>query len=178
MKTLTSRQMIGGGLVILGASIFFSNLFEAAWLIASTVALLAVITVWHGINGGSPTEFLLGLALLITAYMIGLFWALDTSTVQLLGMAFFGAGILLLSGLAGSQLVKSIHIPWLSIPAGLFTGLGATFLFTSLSLLDFILSIGLSLGIGLILWSFISKYYGLMLAGAIVSSHSVSVAVS
>ena len=178
MKTLTSRQLIGGGLVILGASILLSNLFEAVWIIAFSVVLLAAITVWHGIQKGSPTEFLLGLALLIIAYLIGLFWALDASTIQLLGMAFFGTGFLLLSGLAGSQFVTSIHIPWLSIPAGLFTGLGASFLFTSLSVLDFIFSIGLSLGIALILWSFISKYYGLMITGAIVSSHSVSVAVS
>jgi len=178
MKTFTNRQLIGGSLVILGASILFANLFDAAWLIAASVTVIAAITIWYGVRDGRLAEYLLALALLIIAYLIGIFGKFNTLSLELLGMAFFGSGLILLVGLAGSKFSTSFHIPWLSIPAGLFIGLGASFLFTSVKFLDFVFSIGLSLGIALLLWSLLSKSYGLMIAGAIVSSHSVSVAAS
>jgi hypothetical protein len=178
MKTFTSRQLIGGSLVILGVSILLANLLKAVWLIAAVTVFIAIVTALYGVKKGSSTAFLLALALITIAYLICIFWALDSSSVELLGIAFLGTGCLLLLGLAGSQFATSIRIPWLSIPAGLFIGLGASFLFTPLSFLDLVFSIGLSLGIALLLWSSISNYYGLMITGAIVSSHSVSVAIS
>lgn len=172
------RQLVGGSLVLLGASILAANLFDAAWLFAGAAAFVAFITAWHSVKQASTIEYLLALTLLIIAYLIGILELLDASMVEVLGTALFGAGWILLFGLAGSIFNKTLHLSWLSVPAGLMIGLGASFLFTSLSILDFVFAIGLSLGIAFLLWSFMAKTYGLMITGAILSSHSISVATS
>lgn len=181
MKTIDRRQLIGGSLIILGVSILVANLFNTIRLISFAIAVIASLTAWQGVKRKNIFEYLLSLVLFIIAYLTAVFWAVDLPQLLplvRLGIAFLGVGLLLMSGFIGSRLSNLPDISWLLLPTGLFIALGISFLCSTLSFLDFVLSIGIGLGSTLILWSLFSNYYGMMIAGTLVASHSIGVAVS
>jgi hypothetical protein len=63
---------------------------------------------------------------------------------------------------------RSTNMWWALIPGGMVLGLGATFLFSNLSIYDFVLYVGTGLGLSLLIWGYTTKLVGLIIPGSLL----------
>lgn len=174
----THELLIPAGVLLLvsGGSILLDQSLQTGWLSYAVVILAGLIILSGGLLARS----------LVWALAGGLMAGMGTGSYFLLQevgqpwnlrlggfLLCFGLGWLLV--LLLSTLRLEDHPWWALLPGSLSTALGACFLFSPLRVVDFVLYLGLGLGLALLAWGSFERWIGLIIPGCLALGASSGV---
>ena len=170
--------LIPAGILLLasGSAILLDQRLHTGWL-SQAAAITAGLLI---LAGGLWIRSLLGILAggLLTSLSAGGFFllgGLDLAWNGRLGsfLMFFGAGWLVLFIFALIFLQQRLW--WMVVPGGLFTSLGASFLFTTVRILDVALYLGVGTALPLLAWGASRRLIGLIIPGCLLLGSTAGV---
>ena len=182
-ETKTQRtdwwKIIGLALLIAGGTLFVENQLHTGWLYYVPFLVLAAFAIWNGVFKKQKRFLLLGVGLLsICLIMFSVFAVNIRNTYTLLGVSFLIVGVCWLVYVFLSKEINDQYDYWALLLSGIFAGIGAGFLWREGQFLDFVLWVSLGASVPMLVWGYIKRYFGLLIAGFIILSGGVGVAVA
>ena len=102
------------------------------------------------------------------SYLIILYKNIDLNVYTVLGLSFFTLGLIWFFLFLIIHFINKLNIVWLIFPALIFISIGIPFTLVSLRFLDFVLYIGLGVGISLLVAGIYWKLFGLVIPGSLL----------
>jgi len=164
------RVRTGILLILIGGVILIDSFLKTGWLSLMILPVLGLLFLAGGLRVQQWGWMVAGS--IFTSLGVGIFLALSPffrlSGIERMGwlLLAFGCGWLLITLL--SRLFGAPVAWWALIPGSALASGGAVLLFSRLRLLDFILYIGLGLGLAFLLWGLASRLFGLIIPGSLL----------
>lgn len=180
VKSLEQTRMIGTigfSLIFAGFVILAANILQIEWLPLTIAPIIGLGMI--GTNLGTKKigyiiagSLLIGLGVGVSAALSGLF---NLNVAEQIGiiLAGFSASWLMMYMITSLLIKKNMW--WPLIPALVIGALGACFCFSSLRLLDFVLYLGVAIGLTLLAPGLFFKLWGLIIPGCLIVAASVAV---
>jgi hypothetical protein len=161
---------LGVVLVVLGMLFLLDLYFQTGWLALTVLPVAGVISLAAGVHG-QRSGWMIGGCIVLglgIAAAIGFAPSAGLSVLSRigLGLCVFGAAWLLI--VLFSALVFRRPAWWAMIPASVIMPAGLVFLFTPMHVFDFVLYVLVGLAIGLLVWGFASRLFGLIIPGSLL----------
>ena len=172
-------RIVGTGLLLAGGTLFLEVQFKTGWLFYIPFVLVAGLALRSGFRNKKEELVLLGLIILLVSIVVFVSTGIKGITVlQVLGISFLSASIVwtLYFVIQYLRVRESKH--WIMLPAGLFLGLGIAFLTQKARFIDFLLWISIGISLPMLIWGYARHVFGLLIAGCIIFSSGVGVAVA
>ncbi len=112
--------------------------------------------------------FLSVLLTTLTAFLYLIFSEFEPTIFPILGISFISFGLIWGFLFIIIYFSKQIPVVWLLFPFFIFTSIGLPFLLQEINLLDFVLYIGVDIGICLLIAGIYWKLFGLIIPGALL----------
>lgn len=164
--------LAGISLIILGSLYLSDQYFQTGWLGWILLPALGAIFL-----AGSILARRIGLiipACLVFGLGLGGYFALlrslGLSPAGQIGALLLGFGLGWVMIVLISFLLLKMPAWWALIPGGVVFSAGACFLFSSLTVLDFVLYITLGLGLAFLVWGSVTHLFGLIIPGSLLVS--------
>jgi hypothetical protein len=175
-----STYITGAILIGLGLMILLSQFLQTTWVTLILIPALGIVLLVIGVH---LKRFGLSISgSLISTLGLGIIIVLNEVTPISLAQRF---GILLISLGSGWLLITLVsvfilhHIAWWAlVPAGTISSGGLCLFFTQLRIFDFVLFLGLGIGMSLLVWGIFDHLLGLIIPGCIVSTVGLGVFVA
>ncbi|NSW51730.1 MAG: hypothetical protein HPY85_04440 [Anaerolineae bacterium] len=167
----------GVGIILTGITIFVDLRLKTGWIIIIPLTFLTVSAFVYGYSqkrkafiSFSLAAFFLGASALVF-FTTQLGWNVRTR----LGIVFLIIGCFWFSFGIVRYVLNRYADYWLLIPALSGVGLGLSFLSSRQSFLDYMVFIGVSIGLGMLLWGLGQRLFGLIIPGSLLVSSCLGV---
>lgn len=172
-------KIIGLVLLISGSTLFIETQLRTGWLYYLPFLALAGISIFTGLKRRQRTFLLLGLGMLSTCLI--LFVIFSTTLNEILVVIGFACAVIGFCWFAYIPLAKKIRGDveyWALLVAGVFLGLGVSFLWRQAQFIDFVLWVSIGVSVPMLIWGYAKQYFGLLITGCIIFSSGVGVAIA
>jgi hypothetical protein len=170
--SLRDPRLLGGAaLIVAGAIVLLSQYLKTTWLPLVILPVAGLIVLGESLR--SRRGGLMVAGSLLSGISIGSLLAISpiahSSAAVKAGtfLAAFAASWLMIALLG--HFVWSRNNWWALVPAGALGGLAGVFLFTGLTLVDFILYVCIGVGLALLFWGIIRLLPGLIIPGSLLA---------
>ena len=171
-KGNTKSALVSSGivLVLLGTGYLLSSRMQVPWILLLSAITSGLVFLYFGFTSRSDGLKVAGT--LCTGVSLALFILInansDTGPLGQIGIGLFAFGLCwaLLAIVLGG--VKAPTRLWPLIPAGVILPISILFILGKTTLLHFVLAGCLGLGISLILWGLINRWFGMVIPGCIL----------
>lgn len=186
VKFSSARVVTGIALILTGGILFLDRYLKSGWLsLAILPAIGLFLYLWgikhrqvgliiagsllSGIGAGCITAWGPVIQTDGSAVALGIINPPHSLAVQI-GLLLFFTGISWVVITLTTVAVTPIATWWALIPGGVLGGLGACLLFTPMRWTDFVLYLALGTGLPLLFWGLVSRLFGLVIPGCLLSA--------
>jgi hypothetical protein len=164
------QTRLGVLLVALGLLFLLDLYFQTGWLSLAVLPAAGVLSLAAGVYGHRKGWLIGGCIVLGIGIAAAIGFAPAAGITLLnrigLGLCVFGAAWLLVVLL--TTLVFHRPAWWALIPASVIIPTGLVFLFTPMHVFDFVFYVLVGLAIGLLIWGFAARLFGLIIPGSLL----------
>lgn len=163
------QVVVGAALMGAGGLVFLETILKTGWLLAMAVPVAGVIFTVVGLQRhklGLAIAGLLALGAGGGAYLG--FGVLDLPVLQRGGVALLGFSLGWGMIVLFSRPIYGRFLWWPLIPGGVIGALGACFLFSATRIFDFVLYLGVAVGVALLLPGLFYRLLGLIIPGCLL----------
>jgi hypothetical protein len=172
LRNLAGFLLLGGGIIL-----YLDQRLQTGWLTLLVLPAVGLTSLLEGLRyRRMPLTVIGGI---LTGLGICIFFVLS-SIITLPVAVRVGAGLVAFAIAWASLIPLSVsraQYPfwWALLPTGAIGALGACFLLSPLRLLDFVLYLGLGIGLALLAWGLITHLVGLIIPGCLVPTIAAGV---
>jgi hypothetical protein len=172
LTRLVKNQSYLGGIILvcIGIAILIDQYLQTGWISWFALPIASLLLIGFSIKA-RKMEWITA-ASLIGGIGIGGFLALGPlihpSSAIGIGIALASFSLSWFLILAASNFYDGRTAWWAIIPGAIFLATGVCFLFSPLRIVDFILYIGVGLGLALLTWGTFARLFGLIIPGCIL----------
>jgi hypothetical protein len=170
-KTNSFRSIFGLILLISGGILFLDQYLKTGWLSLLVLPAVGLYLFVYGLRIRNARMMLSGG--MLAGAGVGAAAALNPLVVHqpiyiLLALLAVATAVIWLATAIAIPVYTSASAWWVLVPVGLLAAYGTGVLFTPMRWIDFVLTLGLGLGISLLAWSLITRTFGLLIPGSLI----------
>jgi hypothetical protein len=170
-KTNSFRSIFGLILLISGGILFLDQYLKTGWLSLLVLPAVGLYLFVYGLRIRNARMMLSGG--MLAGAGVGAAAALNPLVVHqpiyiLLALLAVATAVIWLATAIAIPVYTSAFAWWVLVPVGLLSAYGTGVLFTPMRWIDFVLTLGLGLGISLLAWSLITRTFGLLIPGSLI----------
>jgi hypothetical protein len=166
----TWRGLVGAALVVSGALALIDQVLRLGWLAPLSVLAGGCVLLYGGYRFNAPGFIIAGW--IVSGFGLGLALSLDLkgnwTTIQRIGSIFLstGAGFALIT--ASFQRLFAKFVWWPVFPLGVLASIGYALIATPSRVVDFVLSLGIGLGLAFLIIGVTKKWIGMIIPGCLL----------